>query len=266
LGDSLPRWGTCHPQPAAGDGTFSSRYIGSLDLSRSRLLLATCAHLQYMLKSLDGMNEQDFEHQALYKNTTDGLFYFADWHASADSPPPPRYDLPGLGPDRTMNNPGRLGYHSVIVCSGWHLDLSIFASSAIPTLAHHDKFAALNYRYESTNVSNMFFIGPCTRFRFLNVSLLGVIATPCSVQERLAIHVIFDKLLVGSSMGLGMRSVRSTGFLKMKRRGGRSNTLWRQTGRANAGVGISLQRHLRRPLSSMHRRTRQNMKFGRGGM
>jgi fructose-specific component phosphotransferase system IIB-like protein len=113
----------------------------------------------YMLKSLDGMNEQDFDHQALYKNTTDGLFYFADWHASLDAPPPPRFDIPSSVTDRHSDNPGRLGYHKVIVCSGWHLDRSIFGPSAIPDLAHHGKFAALNSRYEATTVPNMFFIG-----------------------------------------------------------------------------------------------------------
>jgi hypothetical protein len=73
------------------------------------------------------MNEQDFDHQALYKNTTDGLFYFADWHASPDAPPPPRSVWPHMDPSQAS-----YGHH----CSS----LIMYPSLLIPRLCASNSF------------------------------------------------------------------------------------------------------------------------------
>lgn len=68
-----------------------------------------------------------------------------------------------------------LPYDRVICCTGFRFDSTLFADSARPHLAIFDKFPNLTCEWESTNQSDMFFIGTLMQMRDYKKSTSGFI-------------------------------------------------------------------------------------------
>ncbi|MEO9803361.1 MAG: NAD(P)-binding domain-containing protein [Reichenbachiella sp.] len=69
----------------------------------------------------------------------------------------------------------QLIYDSVIACTGFRFDTSIFDDQAKPQLAIDDRFPDQNERWESVNVKGMFFAGVITQMRDFKKSTSGFV-------------------------------------------------------------------------------------------
>ena len=103
----------------------------------------------YNLKSLDGLTSTSFERLEFSAAPSGGVIVSA---AAA----PCAFDDHGRSTSRcSFRHP----YDIVIACLGWRFSRNVFDDTATPALALNGKHPAMTPRYESTNVTGMYFAG-----------------------------------------------------------------------------------------------------------
>lgn len=113
--------------------SLSTHYIGDL---RSKYFHFYDTFLLKSMNAFDGIENTDIY---IHKDK-DNLYYLKKTCECCDY-----YRTPNIG------------FHEIINCTGWTFDISIFDANLQPNIAN--KYPEINGKYESTNISNLFFIG-----------------------------------------------------------------------------------------------------------